>query len=193
MNGTRTLLSIVLATGLLAGCGGGERQDENERAGTYTVDVVTASFPERQRLADQSEMTIAVRNTGAEPLPDVAVTVDSFNRRSEQVGLADPSRPVWIVDEGPRGGTVAYTNTWALDALAPGQTKTFKWKVTAVEPGSYEVSYKVAAGLDGKAKAQTADGRVPEGKFSIDVSDEPAASRVDPKTGEVVPDPRKKR
>ena len=59
----------------------------------------------------------------------------AFSRRSEQAGLADPNRPVWIVDDGPRGGETAYTNTWALGRVAPGQTKTFEWRVTPVEAG----------------------------------------------------------
>ena len=47
----------------------------------------------------------------------------------------------------------AYSNTWALGALQPGQTATFDWGVTAVKAGTYVVQYRVAAGLNGKAKA----------------------------------------
>lgn len=170
----------------LSACGGGARQDADEQAGRYTVDVTQAAFPRRQRLAQQSLMRIAVKNAGDEALPDVAVTVDSFSRRSEQPGLADPERPIWIVDRGPRGGTTAYTNTWALDGLAPGETRTFRWMVTAVEAGSYRVKYTVAAGLDGKAKARTTDGESPvTGTFPVRISQVPRLSRVDPRTGAV--------
>ena len=46
----------------------------------------------------------------------------AFAEASEQPGLADPSRPVWVVDDGPTGGTTAYTNTgpWAA-ATRPDQ------------------------------------------------------------------------
>ena len=93
---------------------------------------------------------------------------------------------MWIVDEGPRGGSTAFTNTWALEGLAPGQTKTFSWKVTPVEAGRYSVKYTVAAGLDGKARARTADGDGPvRGTFRVRVDDRPSSSRVNPDTGEV--------
>ena len=94
---------------------------------------------------------------------------------------------MWIVDDGPRGGNTAYTNTWALGRMAPGQTKTFVWRVTPVEAGTHTVKYRVAAGLDGKAKATPRRRRrAPRGTFTVDVSKEPAQSRVDPETGDVV-------
>ena len=126
----------------VAGCGGGERQDADEPSGTFRVDVVNASFPTKQHLAKSERFVIAVRNTGREAVPNVAVTVDSFAARSQQAGLADPSRPVWIVDAAPRGGDTAYTNTWALGRLAPGQTRRFVWRVTAVQAGTHTVKWR---------------------------------------------------
>jgi len=182
----RIVAGSAVAALAIAGCGGGERQDANEKSGTYTVDIVGASFPKKQTLAERSRMRLAVRNTGTETVPDVAVTVDAFTRESDQSGLADPTRPVWIVDNPPRGGDTAYVNTWALGRLAPGQTKTFTWDVTAVVPGTHTVKYRVAAGLDGKAKAQLSGGAAPEGSFTVDVSGKPAEATVDPETGKVV-------
>src|SRR3954468_10806302 len=151
----RTITGLCAATAVaIAGCGGGERQDKNEPSGTYKVDVVSASFPAKQRLAKQEEMVVEVRNAGTKTVPNVAVTVDpGFTRRSERQDLADPTRPVWIVDTDPVGGITAYTNTWALGPLKPGRSARFVWKVTAVQPGTHEVHYRVAAGLNGKAKA----------------------------------------
>jgi hypothetical protein len=171
---------------VVAGCGGGERQDADEPSGTWTVDVVQADFPRSQRLAKPATLRIRVRNDEDRAIPNVALTVDGFSRRSEQAGLSDPERPVFIVDDGPRGGVTAYTNTWALGRVAPGATKTFEWKVTPVRAGTYRVSYRVAAGLDGKAKAQLRSGNAPEGTFTVRVSREPSQARVDPETGEVV-------
>ena len=181
--------TLALAALALAGCGGGERQDADEPSGTFTVDVVRASFPAQQRLAQQSQLRIAVRNGGQKAVPNVAVTVESghvgapaspFAEASSQQDLANPSRPVWIVDAAPRGGDTAYTNTWALGRLAAGQTKTFVWNVTAVKPGVHTIKYRVAAGLDGKAKARAADGQEPHGTFTIDISGRPANQRVAP-------------
>src|SRR5687768_4236432 len=125
------VLTAVCAVAV-AGCGGGERQDADEPSGEWVVEVVDAEFPRAQRLARQETMRIRVRNTEQRELPNISLTVDGLTRRSEQAGLADPNRPVWIVDDGPRGGVTAYTNTWALGRIPAGGTKTFKFRVTPV-------------------------------------------------------------
>jgi hypothetical protein len=170
----------------VAGCGGGARQDAHEPSGAFRVAIVRASFPARQHLAKQARFVIAVRNTGSKVVPNVAVTVDSFASRSQEAGLADPSRAVWIIDDGPRGGDTAYDNTWALGRLEPGQTRRFIWRVTAVQAGTHTVKWQVAAGLNGKAKATLAGNRAPSGSITVDISDKPARARVDPETGAVV-------
>ena len=175
----------------VAGCGGGgasARQDADEPRGTWTVDVVEAEFPSTQRLARQETMRIRVRNEDDRPLPNVAVTVNGFSYRSEQAGLADPTRPVWILDNGPRGGTTAYTNTWALGRIPPGETKTFEWRATPVRAGQHRLTYRVSAGLDGKAKARLAGGDAPSGSFSVRVDRKPSDARVDPDSGDVLRD-----
>jgi hypothetical protein len=54
-----------------------------------------------------------------------------------------------------------------------------RWSVTAVAAGPYEVSYRVAAGLNGKARAVLAGGDSPaEGSFAGTVSDKPNQTRV---------------
>jgi len=180
----------VIAAGAVAlavaGCGGGKRQDAAEPSGTFQVDVVRASFPTKQHLAQPARFVIAVRNTGPKAVPNLAVTVSSFSERSEAAGLADPERAVWVIDASPRGGDTAYTNTWALGRLAPGQTRRFVWRVTAVQAGTHTVKWQVAAGLNGKAKATLAGNRAPAGSVTVDVSSKPAQAHVDPKTGRVV-------
>jgi hypothetical protein len=183
----RALASCAAVAALvLAGCGGGARQDASEPSGTFRVAVVEAGFPAKQRLAAPQRLVIAVKNTGTRTVPDVAVTIDSFDAPSTRTDLADSQRPVWIVDDAPRGGTTAYTNTWALGSLRPGQIRRFTWRLTAVQAGTHTVKWQVAAGLNGKAKATLAGNRAPAGSFTVDVSPQPAASRVDPKTGAVV-------
>ena len=179
-------IAAGLAALAVAGCGGGERQDAAEPSGTFEVDVVRATFPAKQHLAQPERFVIAVRNSGQKTVPNVAVTVSSFAERSEQAGLADPERAVWIIDDSPRGGQTAYTNTWALGRLAPGQTRRFVWRVTAVQSGTHTVKWQVAAGLNGKAKATLSGNRAPAGSVTVDVSDKPGQARVDPKTGKVV-------
>lgn len=180
------LIAASVAALAVAGCGGGQRQDADEPSGTFQVDVVNASFPVKQHLAKPARFVIAVRNTDSKTVPNVAVTLSSFSARSEQAGLADPERAVWIIDAGPRGGDTANTDTWALGPLAPGQTRRFVWRVTAVQAGTHTVKWQVAAGLNGKAKATTADNRAPAGSVTVDISGRPAQAHVDPKTGRVV-------
>ena len=92
---------------LIAGCGGSEpRQDENEEEADYPVEVTVAEFAPKQRLAETTDLELAFRNSGDETIPNLAVTIytgdekadGAFNVRSEQEGLADPNRPVWILE-----------------------------------------------------------------------------------------------
>jgi hypothetical protein len=182
----RTAPFVLTGAVALAGCGGGTRQDANEPSASFKVDVVDASFPAKQHLSTPERLRIAVKNTGDQDVPDVAVTVDSFSEVSQEQGVADPQRPVWLVDAAPRGGTTAYVNTWALGRLRPGQTRTFTWRVTAIEPGQHKVRWSVSAGLNGKAKARLNDNRVPEGEFTVNVTPKPSQASVDPSTGKVV-------
>jgi hypothetical protein len=183
--GAALVASVALG---LAACGGGARQDAKEPSGTYTVDVVKASFPQSQHIAGQSQLQIVVRNPGAKTIPNVAVTVEgadgaapakAFAEADSQPGLADPSRPVWILDVGPHGGDTAYVNTWALGRLGPNQEKTFTWFVTPIVSGTHTIRYKVAAGLNGKAKAVLAGGQPPTGSFTTSISGKPAGVKVD--------------
>ena len=181
----------ALSPGLSA-CGGEKRQDENEPEGRFRVDVVDASFPVKQKLAKRSALKITVRNAGRRTVPNIAVTVNGFDTKLKNPELADPSRPVFVIngkpteigdfaeskDIAPEGGETAYVNTWALGPLKAGAEKTFRWSVTAVRAGPFKISYKLAAGLDGKAKAVDAEGITPAGIFQGTVDDTPPDTRV---------------
>ena len=181
----------------LSGCGGGSRQDSDEAAGNYPVNVVHASFPQAQRIAGQVRMVITVNNAGVKTIPNIAVTIEgadgaapaqAFGVADPQAGLADSSRPIWIVDRGPRGGDTAYVNTWTLGQLKPHQESTFIWFVTPTVAGTHTVRYRVAAGLDGKAKARLAGGGIAAGTFTVAVSAKPAGVKVSP-NGDVTSSP----
>lgn len=128
-----------------------------------------------------------------------------FSVISQQQGLAIPSRPVWILEQGfPRlvgsepgpppsgelsgtgGAKAVQTNTFAFGPVEPDQTLDLVWQVTPVQEGTYTVSYRIAAGLQGNAVAVTDDGSVPEGEFIVQISDAPPQTRVND-SGEVVP------
>jgi hypothetical protein len=190
----RPTLLLIAALVAVAGCGG-EAQDANETEGTYRLEVAGATFPAEQSIAEASTMRIRVRNPEQRTIPTVAVTVETkgkgtgaggvtaFGQKEDDPRLADANRAVWVLDQEPVGGTSAYSNTWSLGALKAGQTKTFEWKLTAVEPGEYSLAYRVAPGLDGKARL--AAGSKARGTFAVTVTDEPVPARVNSK-GEVV-------
>jgi hypothetical protein len=202
----RTQRAAVLAAGaacalLAAGCGGGSYQTAREPKGTFPMQVVHASFPATQTIARQTKLVLLVRNTGTRTVPNVAVTLNAFDYTSDYPGLAARKRPVWVIERGPGaiasrpveseeisipgGGQTAYVNTWALGALAPGQTRKFAWDVVPVKSGSHTVSYTVAAGLAGNAKARTANGEAVQGQFAIDIAPAPKLTHVNPNTGKV--------
>jgi hypothetical protein len=175
----RGVVAAALTVGMLgAGCGGGERQDANEPSGTYPVQVVKQDFPSDQHISQGEWMTIAVKNDGDKAIPNLAVTVDAFSAPDEQEGLADAQRPVWVVEKQPGGSQTAYVNTWSLGRQLPaGQTATFRWRVVPTQSGTHKISYKVAAGLDGKAKAEQ-DGQTPSGSWTVNISGEPVPAHV---------------
>ncbi|HEY1332890.1 MAG TPA: hypothetical protein VGF31_01460 [Myxococcaceae bacterium] len=178
---------------MLAGCGGGPRQDENEPEGDFPVELVSATFPAKQKLAQRSDLVITVRNAGDETIPNIAVTVTGFDFRLDNPDVADPVRPQFAVngvpreiggfpeakDASPLGCDTAYVDTWACGPLKPGKAHRFRWSVTAVVAGPYNVAYKVAAGLDGKAKATGPNGGpAPKGSFKGTVSNAAPKTRV---------------
>jgi hypothetical protein len=186
--GNRVRLGIaltVLATLLISACGG-SRQDANEPSGKFKVEITRASFPGRQKLAKRSSMIIAVKNVDSRAVPNVSVTVTSFDRREDNPQLADASRPVFVVNAGPTGGATANTDTSALGPLAPGKTKVFVWDVTAVQAGPYKISYEVSAGLHGKARAVDSQGETPRGQFAGTISNAAPPSRVNFRNGHTV-------
>ncbi len=189
----RTAAALAcLATVSLAGCTAERRQDKNEPEGRYRLQVLDATFPQKQKLAQRSDLVIKVRNADNKVVPNIGVTVDGFYKRVDDPDLADPSRPIFVIngrpkeiggfpetkEAAPEGGDTAYVNTWALGRLKPGQRKTFRWSVTAVKAGPYKLKYRVNAGLDGKAKAVDARGRLPRGQFAGTISDKPPDARV---------------
>jgi hypothetical protein len=118
-----------------------------------------------------------------EPKPD-----GSFNVRLDQPNLADPNQPVWILEQGyPKlitpgvtlkkiakapaaGAAAAQTDTFQFGAVRSGESKDIVWRVTPVRAGTYTVHYQVAAGLQGKAKAVTADGSPVKGEFAVTIT-----------------------
>jgi hypothetical protein len=183
-------VALAAPAGIATSCGG-QRQDADEPSGQFHVRVTDASFPSQQAIAREATMRIEVRNADRRVLPNVAVTVQTRPKGGdggaapEAFGaadtadprLADDARPVWVVDRQPAAAQSVYTNTWALGQMYPGQTHAFVWQLLPAKAGRYTVSWRVAPGLDGKARA--AHGARVHGSFEVTISDEPVPATVD--------------
>ena len=204
-----------MVTIAISGCGSNTKQSADEPRGKFPVEVVSASFPSSQRLATTSNMVIVVRNPGRKKIPVVSVTVKckskggtggsggspsgsgggsgGFSYRTTQPGVADPSRPRFIVnriptrtprvyDQGrldPLERSSSYVDTYPLGSLAPDEQVTFRWNVTAVKAGPFRICYRVNAGLDGKAKAvRPSSGEPISGSFTGEVAGRPPQSHI---------------
>jgi len=175
------LLALLLLTMpmVASACGGGEKQDENEPEGTYKVDIISASFPGRQRLGESSHLRIQVSNQGDEAVPNLAISIEGFSQRVDDPTLAKAVRNIWIVNQPPYNSDSAYADTWTLGEVPAGATRTADWQVTAVRAGTYSLRYKLSAGVDGKAKAELPDGSPPRGSFIAQITRSARATKVD--------------
>lgn len=205
--------ALVLAAGMVACGSGGERRDANVPEGDFAVEVLEADLPEKQRLAETSNLVLKVENIGSETIPDLSVTINtrasdlspeqagvangSFSIRIDRDDVAVKTRPIWILNEDwPKlngsdtsaGAQRAQTNTYSFGELAAGDTATMTWNLNAVEAGDYTVAWVIAAGLSSNARAVDAAGGPVAGEIEVEISNKPAKVRVDGQ-GNVVPVP----
>jgi hypothetical protein len=167
-------ISLAVAAVALTACGsGGDKQDANEPSGDYKLDVISASFPGRQRLGESTQLRIQVKNQSGKTIPNLAISIEGFSQHVEDPTLSTPSRNIWLINQAPFNSDSSFTNTWTLGAVPDGAIRTATWKVTAVRTGTYSVRYRVAAGTDGKAKAQLPDRTPPRGSFIAHIAREP--------------------
>lgn len=175
---------------LLTACGGDSSSDANEPAGTFPVEVTTASFPTEQRLGQTSLLRLGIRNSGDETVPNLTITIViggeegvnssiPFAIRDPQPGLAQPERPVWVLSATyprlagstePGGTSTSNPKTFAFGPLKPGETTAAVWKLSAVRAGRYTLLYRVDASLSGAAKAETRGGVAPGGSFATEIT-----------------------
>jgi hypothetical protein len=196
-------LAAVAVAVLLAACG--ESSSDKEAGGNYQVGVTAASFPGLQRLGQTSLLKLSFENEGKKELPNLVVSfsltgrggADSslpFGIAEKQTGLANPTRPVWVLAEhfpklvgasGKGGATTSGPKTFALGPLKAGKATSAVWKLSAVRQGRYTLRYSVGAGLSGEGKAKTASGVAAGGTFVTEVSAELPETEVND-AGEIV-------
>jgi len=201
---TALALAAVLASSVAA-CGESSPSTEKEPAGAYQVEVTDAAFATEQRLGRTYLLKLAVRNNGDKTIPGLTVNFSikggegenstlPFGIRDPQPGLAQPDRPVWVLSEHypklvgssePGGAGTSNPKTFDFGPLKAGETTEAVWKLSAVRTGRYTLLYAIAAGFNGRAKAETGNGVTPGGSFVVRISPAPYATEVTD-SGEVV-------
>jgi len=187
---------------LLAACGA---SSDKEPAGHYEVGVSAASFPSLQRLGQTSLLKLSFENEGEKGLPNLVVSFTlagkpgatsslPFGIHERQAGLANPTRPVWVLAEhfpklagsSEKGGaTTSDPKTFSFGPLKAGQTRSAVWKLSAVRQGRYTLRYRVGAGLGSEVEAKTASGVAPGGTFVAEISAQTPNTEVTD-SGEIV-------
>lgn len=194
----------------LAACGDDDSSDSGtaRASGSYEARVVTAEFPERQRLGETTRLRLGVRNAGERAIPALTTTFTiageegrnsklPFGFRDPQPDLAQPDRPVWVLSEkyprlagspDPAGAQSSNARTFDFGRLEPGETVEAVWQLNAVKAGRFELLYEVGAGLDGSVTAETPSGQEAGGSFAVQITDVPPETIVTD-DGQVVPAP----
>ena len=122
------------------------------------------------------------------------MTVNGLDERKNDPDLADPTRPLFAINgvqveiarlPGGQGREPArlrhrLREHLGVRAAQAGRSRgRSAGRVTAVQAGDFKIAWRVAAGLDGKAKAVAAGGGpAPRGSFSGTISDEAPDVRV---------------
>ncbi|HZJ29099.1 MAG TPA: hypothetical protein VFD37_03810 [Solirubrobacterales bacterium] len=199
-------IALFAVLGLLGCGGGGERQDVEADAGQFDARVVNAEIEPVQRLAKTNFMRMGIRNTGAETIPNLSVTVtllgaegeearEAFQYRDPQSNIERPDRPVWIMDrEFPirlgagESGAAGTPNprTFAFGELEPDRVARIVWKLTPVKPGNYRIAYEVAPDIYGTGTISDERGEMPGGRLAARILKAPQRLRVTD-DGRVVP------
>lgn len=198
------LLAALLAL-TIAACGGGTLSDANEAAGNFPVEVTGASFPTKQELGQTSLLRLGLRNDGRKMISALTVSFSiagkegrtsnlPFGIHDPEPELAQPDRPVWVLAEHypklagssePGGAESSNPKTFDFGPLKPGATTNVVWKLSAVKPGPYVLTYTVGAGLTAASKAETSGGTTPGGSFTVRIASK-APNKVVNGRGEVV-------
>jgi len=147
----RAALAAAVALGLGA-CGKETSPDIEEASGSFPMEVVSATFPERQRVSLTSDLELTLRNTGDRAVPQLAVTIwtgeaaldepkpqGSFAVLPPGAGAGVPSRSVWVLTPGFPKVLAAGDSAGGLEGAQQGGTEaaqTDTYTFGRLEPGA---------------------------------------------------------
>ncbi len=169
-------ITAALATVGLAACGDDEPAKTTQ---DVKLELVSAKFAPLQKLAKQETMRITVRNPTNEPIEqitaivspgDPAGTGSGFDTRSENPDVADPTRPIWVVEEAPKNGVTADPAVTRLGPLAAGKSLSFTWKLMPVRPGTYKLRWTIGGDLTNQVRVTDQQGDPISGTFPVRIS-----------------------
>jgi hypothetical protein len=171
------LLTLAASAGLLAtgGCGSVSQAEKEPAAKPVQLTVQAPKFSSKTQLpGDQVTLSLTVKNTGANAVDHLAVTLSGTRPDQIQLrGVDNPNdipqgtddlpntvkRKAWYIDDGPNHTPLANGETWDAGPLAAGRTTTLRWSMAAITPGTYTLTTNVAGGLtDNAAKATSGTG-----------------------------------
>lgn len=171
------LVTLAAGAGLLGatGCGSVSEAEKEPAAKAVQLAVKAAKFSSNAQLpGDRTTLSLTVTNTGSNAVDDLIVTLEGT--RPDQLGVRGSDNPneipqgtndlpnsvkrkAWFIDDGPGRTALAGGETWNGGSLEPGETKTLRWKLAAITPGTYTLTYWVAGGLtDNAVKATSGSG-----------------------------------
>ncbi len=138
--------------------------------GTFDTVQDQSDVPPDQQSADPSRPQFVVKTI---PIIDAQSVPSSAEAKSTVRPQLDPS---------PEERTSAYVDTYPLGPLPPGQTANFRWNVSAVKAGSFQLCWRVNAGYVGRAFAvASANSPLPiNGTFNGTVSDTAPKADIGP-------------
>lgn len=169
-------IAATLATVGLAACGDDQQAKKSE---TVKVELVDARFAPLQKLAKQETMRITVRNPTDKPIEQITATVSpgdpamsgsGFNTRSADPNVADPDRPIWVVEEAPKNGVTADPAVTRLGPIPAGESASFTWKLMPVRPGTWKVRWTIGGDLDNQVRVSDQQGNPITGTFPVRIS-----------------------
>ena len=135
-------------------------------------------------------------------MPNVAVTVDSFDYASNYPDLADNKRPIWVIEQGPGAISIprCRARSSALPAAARRPTSTpGRWarsrpgrraRSLARHPGQGRRAHRPLHDRRRSRRARqgpSRGGAIPHGQFTVTIAPRPPATHVNPNTGQLAP------
>ena len=171
---SRLLIAALVA---VSGCGGGESQDANEPEGTYRLEVADASFPAKQgdRRADDDAHPRAQPGAAHRPerRRDGRDQGRRGRRRRDRVRPEGRRLPPRRRQPARSGSSTRSPSAAPPPTPTPGRSarsraarpRPSSGSSPRSSPASYSLAYRVAPGLDGKARL--AAGSKARGTFAV--------------------------